>query len=121
MSRAEHASFSRSSTLDAAASTNGSQDNALVHYEDPEALTTRLKLHMPHEGWGKDGLIEIVKKTLECSTNTWHQGFMDKLYASTNAVGIASEMVLAVLNTNVRASASTPVSGRLHLMVATAF
>lgn len=38
---------------------------------------------------------------LKYSVNTWDQGFMDKLYASTNAVGVVSELLLAVLNTNV--------------------
>lgn len=71
---------------------------------------------MPHDGRGVDGLIETVRAILESSTNTWHQGFMNKLYASTNAVGVASELVLAVLNTNVGVSASSPVSGRLHLV-----
>jgi glutamate decarboxylase len=28
----------------------------------------------------------MVEKVLEWSVNTWDQGFMDKLYASTNAV-----------------------------------
>jgi len=40
--------------------------------------------------------------TLQYSVNTWDQGFLDKLYASTDAPGVVSELVLAVLNTNVR-------------------
>ena len=66
---------------------------------------------MPHEGRGVQGLAQVVRQTLEYSTNTWHQGFMDKLYASTNAVGVASELVLAVLNTNVGGPAPALVNG----------
>lgn len=40
--------------------------------------------------------------------NTWHQGFLDKLYASTNAPGVASELILAALNTNVHVYQVSP-------------
>jgi hypothetical protein len=46
--------------------------------------------------------VDIVEKILRYSVNTWDQGFLDKLYASTNAVGVIAELILAVLNTNVR-------------------
>ncbi|KAK5240611.1 Glutamate decarboxylase 2, partial [Cryomyces antarcticus] len=60
-------------------------------------------------GKGKDGLLETVQRILQYSVNTWDQGFMDKLYASTNAVGVASELLLAVLNTNVHVYQVSPV------------
>jgi glutamate decarboxylase len=53
------------------------------------------------EGRGKDGLLKTIADILEHSVNTWDQGFLDKLYASTNAVGVISELLLSVLNTNV--------------------
>ena len=75
---------------------------ALVESHKPEELVNLLKFKLPEgEGVGKDGLIEVVDKVLKYSVNTWDQGFMDKLYASTNAVGVISELLLAVLNTNV--------------------
>jgi glutamate decarboxylase len=40
--------------------------------------------------------------------NTWHQGFLDKLYASTNAPGVAAELILAALNTNVHVYQVSP-------------
>lgn len=45
--------------------------------------------------------MKLVSSVLKYSVNTWDQGFLDKLYASTNAVGVVSELLLAVLNTNV--------------------
>lgn len=53
------------------------------------------------EGKGKQGLLQVVENVLKYSVNTWDQGFLDKLYATTNAPGVVSELVLAVLNTNV--------------------
>lgn len=61
-----------------------------------------MDFHLPDgSGRGKEGLLEVVDKVLKYSVNTWDQGFLDKLYASTNAVGVISELLLAVLNTNV--------------------
>lgn len=55
----------------------------------PEELSRLLKLNLPDgDGVGKDGLLELVQKTLDYSVNTWDQGFMDKLYNSTNAVRV---------------------------------
>jgi glutamate decarboxylase len=75
--------------------------NVLVTSTAPAALAHRLDLVMPPgEGHGKTGLIALIQDVLDCSVNTWDQGFLDKLTSSTNAVGIVSEMVLATLNTN---------------------
>jgi glutamate decarboxylase len=61
-----------------------------------------LNLGLPDgAGKGKEGLEEAMKKVLRYSVNTWRDGFMDKLYASTDPVGIASDLLLSVLNTNV--------------------
>lgn len=76
---------------------------ALVEYHAPQKLQSLFNPQLPTEGTGKDGLLEMVQDVLKYSVNTWDQGFMDKLYASTNAVGVASELLLSVLNTNVRA------------------
>ena len=82
--------------------TSGRPWNALVDPLSPQDLIQRLKFSLPqNEGRGKDGLMQAIHDVLQYSVNTWDQGFMDKLTASTNAVGVISEMVLGVLNTNV--------------------
>lgn len=73
--------------------------------QTPDQLSSLLKLDLPENGVGRDGLLELVERTLKYSVNTWDQGFMDKLYASTTPVGVISELVLAILNTNVRPQA----------------
>lgn len=45
-----------------------------------------MNFELPGNGKGKDGLLETVEQVLKYSVNTWDQGFLDKLYASTNAV-----------------------------------
>ncbi|KAF2278565.1 PLP-dependent transferase [Westerdykella ornata] len=72
----------------------------LVEPHAPKELEKLLGLLVPEKGTGKEGLLDAVRKVLRYSVNTWDQGFMDKLYASTNAVGLVSELLLATLNTN---------------------
>lgn len=68
-------------------SVDGLPRNALVDLHAPEELVKRLAFSLPSdEGLGKDGLLDVVHKILQHSVNTWDQGFMDKLYSSTNAV-----------------------------------
>ncbi|CAG8972382.1 hypothetical protein HYALB_00007135 [Hymenoscyphus albidus] len=91
---------------------DGEARTALVEYHAPKELKEIFGLVLPDgvgektEGGGKEGLFEIVEKVLRFSVNTWDQGFLDKLYASTNAVGLVSELLLAVLNTNQHRSIS---------------
>lgn len=75
----------------------------------PEQLRDELSLQFPTAGQGADGLIILLDKILKYSVNTWHQGFLDKLYASTNAPGLAAELILAALNTNVHVYQVSPV------------
>jgi len=59
----------------------------LVESLRPQELIDRLALSLSdRDGKGKDGLLDMIQKILEYSVNTWDQGFLDKLYSSTNAV-----------------------------------
>jgi hypothetical protein len=49
-----------------------------------------MKFELPGNGKGKGGLLATVEQVLKYSVNTWDQGFLDKLYSSTNAVRILS-------------------------------
>lgn len=73
----------------------------LIDHKSPKELQEILSLEFPATGQGQTGLLEVVQQILKYSVNTWHQGFLDKLYASTNAPGVAAELILATLNTNV--------------------
>lgn len=62
-----------------------------------------------------------IQQVLQYSVNTWDQGFMDKLYSSTNPVspppsfsvlpqvGVIAETLLAILNTNVHVYSVSPM------------
>ncbi|CAD0051354.1 unnamed protein product [Aureobasidium pullulans] len=69
---------------------------------------TALVEHHPPQKLKEKGLLDVVEKLLKYSVNTWDQGFMDKLYASTNAVGVVTELLLAVLNTNLHVYQVSP-------------
>ena len=66
----------------------------LVEYHTPEKLAKLLNFQLPNgQGKGKDGLLAIIEDVLRFSVNTWDQGFLDKLYSSTNAVCV-QDMIL---------------------------
>ncbi|KAK7923433.1 hypothetical protein PG985_007504 [Apiospora marii] len=89
---------------------DGQPQNVLVDTHKPAELIEKLKLSLPEtEGRGKEGLLATIQDVLKYSVNTWDQGFLDKLYASTNAVGVVSELLLSVLNTNVHVYQVSPV------------
>ncbi|RYO27235.1 L-aspartate decarboxylase [Alternaria arborescens] len=89
----------------------GGPRTALVEHHPPKKLESIIKeeLEIKDERAGKDGLVKLVGSVLKYSVNTWDQGFLDKLYASTNAVGVVSELLLAVLNTNSHVYQVSPV------------
>lgn len=78
----------------------GGPRTVLVEHHKPQKLAQLLDLKLPDTSLGREGFLQMVEKILQYSVNTWDQGFMDKLCASTDAPGVASELVLAVLNTN---------------------
>jgi len=86
----------------------GGPRTALIEHHKPQKLQRLLDFQLPKHGKGKEGLLQEVEKLLQYSVNTWDQGFLDKLYGSTNAVGVASELILAVLNTNVHVYQVSP-------------
>ena len=68
------------------ATPGGGSRTSLVEHHKPKTLAKLLEFDLPKDGAGKEGLLEAVEQVLKYSVNTWDQGFMDKLYASTNAV-----------------------------------
>ncbi|RJE21707.1 glutamate decarboxylase [Aspergillus sclerotialis] len=116
---ADETSFPYGANLNGTNSTNGANGTnghgpihqtgtSLVEYKPPGELQETLQLTLPEKGSKQTGLIEVLQKILRYSVNTWHQGFLDKLYASTNAPGVAAELILATLNTNVHVYQVSP-------------
>lgn len=66
----------------------------------PAEMRRLLQLNCPEEAGGAALLKSSIDKVLQYSINTWHPGFMDKLYASTNPIGVASDLLMSALNTN---------------------
>ncbi|CAM1504253.1 Fc.00g018440.m01.CDS01 [Cosmosporella sp. VM-42] len=95
-------------TGDLLPSASGESHNVLVDFQSPREVVDQMKLSLPNRGQGKEGLLDTIQKVLNHSVNTWDQGFLDKLYASTNAVGIVSDIVLSVLNTNLHVFQVSP-------------
>ena len=86
----------------------GGPRTALVEYHKPHKLSLLMELSLPDTGLGQAGFMKQVEQILQYSVNTWDRGFMNKLYASTNAPGLAAELILATLNTNVHVYEVSP-------------
>ncbi|CAG8620846.1 14253_t:CDS:2, partial [Acaulospora colombiana] len=72
----------------------------VVKCKSPEELKRLINLDLDYGGTGIEGLIPLIRNVLSYSVNTWNPGFMDKLYAGTNPVGVISEMLVTLLNAN---------------------
>lgn len=82
---------------------------ALVESLTPQEVVPRLNLTLPQgNGGGRDAALSLIQRVLELSVNTWDQGFLDKLYASTTPIGVAAELLLSVLNTNLHVFQVSP-------------
>ncbi|PSS06973.1 hypothetical protein M430DRAFT_129307 [Amorphotheca resinae ATCC 22711] len=99
----------------------GKPRTALVEHHQPEELVKLMDFKLPVEGKGKEGLLQTVEQVLKYSVNTWDQGFLDKLYASTNAVGLISELLLATLNTNLHVFQVSPALSVIEKTTARTF
>ncbi|KAF7514743.1 hypothetical protein G7054_g15042 [Neopestalotiopsis clavispora] len=65
------------------------QSSVLVEPNGPKALVEKMTFSLPQQsGKGKDGLLATIQDVLKYSVNTWDQGFLDKLYSSTNPVHV---------------------------------
>lgn len=80
----------------------------LVEHHPPKKLNQLLDISLPEQGQGQDGLLAAAQEVLKYSVNTWDQGFMDKLYAATTPVGLAADMLLSALNTNLHVYQVSP-------------
>ncbi|KIY03254.1 uncharacterized protein Z520_01721 [Fonsecaea multimorphosa CBS 102226] len=72
-------------------------------------LTSDGTLSLPLRGTGQDGLATSLSSILKYSVNTSAPGFLDKLYSSPLPPGIAADLILSVLNTNVHVYQVSPV------------
>ncbi|KAF2665089.1 PLP-dependent transferase [Microthyrium microscopicum] len=87
----------------------GTKRVAILDPHSPATLQDILKLQLPEKSITKDDLFGLIQQIFQYSVNTWDQGFVDKLYHSTDAIGVVAEMILAVLNTNVHVFQTSPV------------
>lgn len=86
--------------------------SSLGTYHEPSFLKQQLINDLDNnlmKPANEDQLWEIIDKVLAYSVNTWNPGFLDKLYASNNPIGVISDIILSVLNTNSHVYTVSPV------------
>lgn len=65
----------------------------------PEELLPVLNLKLPSSP-SPNNLTGTIEKLLRYTPSTWHPGFLNKLYAGADPVGVVAELVLAAMNAN---------------------
>lgn len=98
-------------------------DNSHLHTLGNYVAPNELKKHFqPYEdlenSLDQNDLSELIDKVLKYSVNTWNPGFLDKLYASNNPIGVISDLILSVLNTNSHVYTVSPVLSILENFIA---
>jgi len=87
--------------------------SSVVDSHSPQDLLAILRnngtLSLPDRGSGPSGLLASLSSILRYSVNPSAPGFLDKLYAAPLPPGIAAELILAVLNTNLHVYQVSPV------------
>jgi glutamate decarboxylase len=63
-------------------------------------------------------ILAVFEQVLDNSVATWHPGFMDKLYVGTNPIGILSDLLLSILNTNSHVFTVSPALSAIERKVA---
>jgi glutamate decarboxylase len=84
--------------------------SSLVESHSPEELSSLLSqlLSTSSKPRGQDGFRCDVETILRYSANTMAPGFMDKLYSASVPPGIAADLVLSILNTNLHVYQVSP-------------
>ncbi|KAI1609178.1 glutamate decarboxylase [Exophiala viscosa] len=97
---------------------------ALVETHPPSELrsilTSNKTLSLPEAGGGQAGILQSLKSILKYSVNTSAPGFLDKLYSAPLPPGIAADLVLSVLNTNLHVYQVSPVLSLIETHVSKA-
>lgn len=87
--------------------------SSLVDAKSPQELTEILlqngTLTLSDRGTSQHGLLQTLTSLLAYSVNTSAPGFLDKLYGAPLPPGIAAELILGVLNTNLHVYQVSPV------------
>lgn len=93
--------------------------SSLGKYHSPGFLKQQFNADLSSDGikGNDEEVMGFLDKVLEYSVNTWNPGFMDKLYASNNPIGVVSDIILSILNTNSHVFTVSPVLSVLENMV----
>ncbi|KAK6535992.1 hypothetical protein TWF281_000239 [Arthrobotrys megalospora] len=96
--------------LDAHVTGDTNHQSTLVDYHSPEDLTETLSstFSLPLKPAGRSGILSSLESILKYSVNTSAPGFLDKLYSAPVAPGVAADLILSVLNTNLHVYQVSP-------------
>ncbi|KAL9622781.1 MAG: hypothetical protein Q9160_002900 [Pyrenula sp. 1 TL-2023] len=100
--------YFRSVDAEVSSHIHNSPDTLFSPQTTPESLAPLLPLDLPASGSGHAGLLSVLTPLFKHSINTSSPGFLDKLYSAPSPPGLAADLILAALNTNLHVYAVAP-------------
>ena len=86
----------------------GGPRTVLIEHHAPAKLSSLLNLATSSKEPGAKDLLTAVSDVLKYSVNTSSPGFLDKLYSSPSPPGLAADLIISALNTNVHVYGCSP-------------
>lgn len=93
-------------------------EQLLAYLNDPQHLKHLLGLSLPQSGKGPGAIEACSEEILKYSVNTASPTFLDKLWSTPSVPGIAGDLLMSVINSNVHVFRTSPALSMIEKHVA---
>ncbi|KAK9720531.1 Glutamate decarboxylase 2 [Basidiobolus ranarum] len=90
----------------------------VVEHHSPKELEKVFDFALSKDGVGREGIVDTIQGMLKYSVRSWNSKFIDKLYSGTDPIGVISELMLAILNSNNHVYHVSPVTTMMEIKTA---
>jgi glutamate/tyrosine decarboxylase-like PLP-dependent enzyme len=90
-------------------STSQYSDIQLRKAIEPEELSQKIDLNIPHLGIDSPQMLNLIKEVLDYSVNTNHPYFMNQMFGKTQPIAFLADLLISVLNTSMYTYEVAPV------------
>ncbi|ORX82488.1 PLP-dependent transferase [Basidiobolus meristosporus CBS 931.73] len=94
------------------------ENTQVVEHLCPEELVKVFDFGLEKDGVGRDGILDTIQGMLKYSVRSWNSKFIDKLYSGTDPIGVVSELMLGILNSNNHVYHVSPVTTMMEIKTA---
>ncbi|ORX88179.1 PLP-dependent transferase [Basidiobolus meristosporus CBS 931.73] len=88
---------------------------SVIDPHSPQELEKIFDFELTEKGVGPEGILDTIQGMLRYSVRSWNNRFIDKLYSGTDPIGVISELILGVLNSNNHVYHVSPVTTMMEI------